>query len=133
MKGLCQAEGALGEELAHLQALLLKKTYSVAKKKKGGWGVRRKDQNHLGVCGAAWDPWLIITAANISTPHTTQKSLQTPYALENLEKARWPLFPMQATQCFSKSLCRQPATAWTGRLGWMEEEVNEWVGDLVSR
>lgn len=67
MKGLCHTEGALEEELSHLQALLLKKVYSVAKKKEQG-GISREDQNHVSLYGAAWDPWLIITTAKHFNP-----------------------------------------------------------------
>lgn len=55
MKGLRHTEGALEEELSHSQALLLKKAYSVAKKKEQG-GISREDQNHLSFYESAWDP-----------------------------------------------------------------------------
>lgn len=87
MKGLCQAEGGLGGAFT-FASLLLKKTYSVAKKKSGG-DKQGQGLNHLDLCEAAWDPWLISMAAKHFNP---MYNLQTHKTLGNLEKISWPLF-----------------------------------------
>lgn len=70
MKGLCQAEGALGRSFHICKPFVEKDLLRGQEKKSGGRGVDKQGRglNHLDLCEAAWEPWLISMAANHFSP-----------------------------------------------------------------